>query len=220
MYSVVITFLLFILYSFAGWIIEVFNCIIRHHKFVNRGFLIGPLCPIYGFAGLAAAGILGRYEHDPIALFFSSIALFSVLEYFTSFIMEKLFHARWWDYSYMHFNINGRICLETMIPFGLLGVAVVSVINPIVIGFLQAIPAIIAYVAFAILAIVFIADIITSLIIIVKYGKTVNHLYPDSTEEINRIIRTKFLEGNILKRRLIKAFPTASPSPKKPKIKS
>ena len=134
--------------------------------------------------------------------------------------MEKLFHARWWDYSYMHFNINGRICLETMIPFGLLGVVVASVINPIVIGFLQAIPAIIAYVAFAILAIVFIADIITSLIIVVKYGKTVNHLYPDSTEEINRIIRTKFLEGNILKRRLIKAFPTASPSPKKPKIKS
>ena len=95
---------------------------------------------------------LGRYEHDPIALFFSSIALFSVLEYFTSFIMEKLFHARWWDYSYMHFNINGRICLETMIPFGLLGVVVVSVINPIVTGFLQAIPPIIAYIVFIILA--------------------------------------------------------------------
>ena len=208
------------LYSFAGWVIEVFNCIIRHHKFVNRGFLIGPLCPIYGFAGLAAAGILGRYEHDPIALFFSSIALFSVLEYFTSFIMEKLFHARWWDYSYMHFNINGRICLETMIPFGLLGVVVVSVINPIVTGFLQAITPIIAYIVFIILAIAFVADIIISLTVIIKYGKTVNYLYPDSTEEINKIIRTKFLEGNILKRRLIKAFPTASPSPKKPKIKS
>ena len=208
------------LYSFAGWIIEVINCIIRNHKFVNRGFLIGPLCPIYGFAGLAATGILGRYEHDPIAILFSSIALFSVLEYFTSFIMEKLFHARWWDYSNMHFNINGRVCLETMIPFGFLGVIVVSVINPVVIGFLQAIPAIIAYVIFVILAVIFIVDVIISLIIIVRYGKTVNYLYPDSTEEINKVIRTKFLEGNILKRRLIKAFPTASPSPKKPKTKS
>jgi uncharacterized membrane protein len=220
MYSVAITFLLFILYSFAGWIIEVLNSIIRHHKFVNRGFLIGPLCPIYGFAGLAAAGILGKYEHDPIALFFSSIALFSILEYFTSFIMEKLFHARWWDYSYMHFNINGRICLETMIPFGLLGVIVISIINPMAVGMLQTIPPIIAYIISTILAIIFIADIIISLIVIVKYGKTVSYLYPDSTEEINKIIRTKFLEGNIFKRRLIKAFPTASPSPKIPKDKN
>ncbi len=86
-------------------------------------------------------------------------------------------------------------------------------------GFLHAIPPVAAYIAFITLAIIFIIDLIISLIVITKYGKTVSHLYPDSTEEINKIIRTKFLEGDIFKRRLIKAFPTASPSPKKPKDK-
>ena len=99
-------------------------------RFINRGFLIGPYCPIYGCGAVLITLLLQKFVNDPITLFVYGIIICSILEYTTSFIMEKLFNARWWDYSTKKFNINGRICLETMIPFGLLGLAIVYIINP------------------------------------------------------------------------------------------
>lgn len=126
-------FVWFILFSFMGWLYETIYCTVSKHKWQNRGFLFGPVCPIYG-VGAVAASILCSGAALPamsnvqifLVCFFGSI----VLEYVTSWVLEKLFHAIWWDYSKVKFNINGRVCLPASIGFGLAGLLVVHVILP------------------------------------------------------------------------------------------
>ena len=130
-------FMLFFIYAILGWIIETTLVSIEKRKFVNRGFLIGPYCPIYGFGGLAITILLKNYTKDPIVLFLMAVIICGILEYFTSYIMEKIFKARWWDYSAKKYNINGRICLETVVPFGILGCLVMYVLNPITFKYLN-----------------------------------------------------------------------------------
>ncbi len=112
-----VLFLLFSIYSFLGWLMEVVNTLRVEKKFVNRGFLVGPFCPIYGFGVLLMTIMLKKYQNDIVATFIFSILICGILEYFTSFFLEKIFHARWWDYSNRKFNINGRICLENLFIF-------------------------------------------------------------------------------------------------------
>ena len=119
-------FILFMFYSFIGWIIEIINEIITEKRYVNRGFLVGPYCPIYGFGTIFMITLLTRYLDDFIVLFIMSVVICSLLEYFTSYIMEKMFKARWWDYSDKKFHINGRICLSNCIAFGVLGLLIVK----------------------------------------------------------------------------------------------
>ena len=131
MKEVLFYFALFFIYSFIGWLIEMFcvNVILKQ-KFANRGFLIGPYCPIYGSASLIMIFLLSRYKEDILVLFFMSIIICSITEYLTSYIMEKIFKARWWDYTNEPFNLNGRICLINSIAFGMLGVLLIKFINP------------------------------------------------------------------------------------------
>ena len=136
-YNLEIYFMLFIIYSVGGWIMECTLGVIQKHKFVNRGFLIGPYCPIYGCGGVLATLILSKYSEDLVVLFILGIVIFSILEYFTSYVLEKIFHARWWDYSNYRFNLNGRICLIGMLFFGILGVVVIRFVNPVLFGFLN-----------------------------------------------------------------------------------
>ena len=130
-------FLYFIIYSFLGWLMEVLCSLVEQKKFVNRGFLIGPICPIYGYGVLAIIFLIGKDTSDILGVFLKAILICSLLEYFTSYFMEKIFKARWWDYSKRKFNINGRICLETMLPFGILGCAVVYLLHPLVVRFIN-----------------------------------------------------------------------------------
>lgn len=120
-----INFLYFIIYSIFGWICEVIFCSVEARKFINRGFLNGPLCPIYGFGALAVIAFLTPFKNSVILVFLLGMLYTSVLEYITSFVMEKLFHSKWWDYSKNKFNINGRVCLLNSILFGLLSVFVI-----------------------------------------------------------------------------------------------
>ena len=113
-------FLYFIIYSFMGRMMEVICKHFELKRFVNRGFLIGSICPIYGYGVLGIILLVGRNTTDLLSVFLKSILVCSILEYLTSYFMEKMFKARWWDYSKRKYNINGRICLETMIPFGFL----------------------------------------------------------------------------------------------------
>ena len=140
MYTIFLYILLFFLYSFLGWCLEVLCKLVSEKKFVNRGFLIGPYCPIYGYGAILMSVLLQKYLDDPFTLFIMIVLICSVLEYFTSFFLEKIFHTRWWDYSHNKFNINGRICLETMIPFGILGLAIIYVLNPFFYNLLSYIP--------------------------------------------------------------------------------
>ena len=131
-------FLIFIIFSVVGWISEVLYVGIFHeHKFVNRGFLYGPLCPVYGFGGIVILLLPPFLYTTWIPLFFSSMILCTVVEYFVSWIMEKMFHTRWWDYSHYKFNINGRICLLNSVLFGFLGLGVIRFVYPHIIRFLN-----------------------------------------------------------------------------------
>ena len=105
-YTVETYLLLFFIYSNAGWLMEVIGKLIEKKKFINRGFLIGPYCPIYGHGAILITILLEKYTNDPIALFIMGVVICSILEYLTSYFMEKIFHARWWDYSRYKFNIN------------------------------------------------------------------------------------------------------------------
>lgn len=198
-----IYFLLFLIYSFIGWIIEIFWTFICEKKIVDRGFFIGPYCPIYGFGCLLLVIFLDCYKENLVVLFFSSIIICSLLEYFTSFFMEKLFNARWWDYSNFKFNLNGRICAETMIPFGVLGVLVVHYINPFLLNIVH-VNNMVVIIAFAL----FFLDVCVSFGIISNMKNTISKVASDNTEEITRRVKEILFNKSFLHKRLIKAFPS------------
>lgn len=131
-------FLWLMIYSFFGWVYESILCSITSGSLVNRGFLNGPVCPVYGFGALVV--ILAFWWEPDIRvwnLFFSSMVLTCTLEYLTSWAMEKLFHARWWDYSQYRFNINGRVCLLGAVAFGAFSVLLIKVVHPRVSAFVD-----------------------------------------------------------------------------------
>lgn len=122
-------FLWLMIYSIIGWVYESTICSIGQRKLINRGFLNGPYCPIYGTRAVLVLLVLGRIQ-NPVLLFFAGAALTCSLEYLTSWLMEKLFHARWWDYSKRKFNIGGRVCLIGAIVFGAFSVVLILVLHP------------------------------------------------------------------------------------------
>ena len=200
-------FMLFIIYSFIGWSIEVVGKLIEKHKFINRGFLVGPICPIYGWGCIAIILLLSKYKSSPIVLFLMAIIICSILEYFTSYFMEKLFHVRWWDYTRRKYNINGRICAETMIPFGLLGCLVVYIVNPIFTGLLNKIPVNTLNILAIIIFTIYVIDNIVSLSVMFGFKGTLKTVEKDGTEEITKKVREVLLKRNFLYKRLVNAFP-------------
>lgn len=129
-----------LVYSFLGWCCEVAFAAVRRGIFVNRGFLNGPVCPIYGFGVLIVLLVLEPVKDNLALLFFGSMVLTSALEFFIGFIMEQFFHDKWWDYSENPFNIKGYICLEFSLVWGAACVLVVDVIHPMIFKLICAIP--------------------------------------------------------------------------------
>lgn len=218
-----IYFFLFLIYSILGWCMEVILGIINNKKLVNRGFLIGPYCPIYGCGGVLITVLLDDFKMHPFAMFCMAIVICGVLEYFTSFVMEKLFKARWWDYSRKKYNINGRVCLETIIPFGLLSLIIMYITNPFFVGILERIPSHILKILFIICLLTFIVDCVISLVVISRLRSTVKRVNKggtlDNTEEITKKVREILLGKTVLDRRLVKAFPRISIEDVKKKIR-
>lgn len=133
-----IIFLLFISFSFIGWVSEVtYVGFFSAHKFINRGFLHGPICPIYGVGGILILSLPQIILKSWILLFFSSMILCTIVEYFASWILEKIFHMKWWDYSKYRFNIHGRVCLLNSLLFGVLSVLIVYFVEPFILKFWQ-----------------------------------------------------------------------------------
>lgn len=131
-------FLYFVLYSCMGWIYESVFCTIKKRYWENRGFLYGPICPIYGVGAVAITFIddviqaKGGHEFLWWQIFLVAFTGSLVLEYVTSYVLEKLFHAYWWDYSKVPFNIHGRVCLPASAGFGIAGLVVIYGIAPFV----------------------------------------------------------------------------------------
>ena len=111
--------LYFLIYAFIGWVLETFYSYIILGHFTNRGFLFGPLCPIYGFGGVILIRCLQKYKSKPLKLFIYSIIIFSLFEYVAGFILDAMFSARWWDYSNDFLNLNGRVTLSFSILWGI-----------------------------------------------------------------------------------------------------
>ena len=210
-YSIATYFIYFIIIAICGWLMEVTLQLVQKHKFADRGFLIGPYCPIYGCGALLITIFLTKLEEYPLALFSVTILVCGVLEYFTSYIMEKIFHARWWDYSENKFNINGRVCLETIIPFGILGLTLIYIVNPFIFDNLVKVPESTLNIIAIIIAVIFAIDNLVSFKVISNVRsatKKFDEENPkDNTEEISQKVKEFLKNKSILNRRLVNAFP-------------
>ena len=186
---------------------EAIVCSIPAKKFVDRGFLIGPYCPIYGFGALSIILLLKRYMNDYVVFFVMSIIVCSVLEYLTSFFMEKIFKARWWDYSNKKFNINGRICLINSIAFGVVATVIMYFVNPEINMIISKIPEDTLQIISIILFVIFAVDYVVSSKLMLSFKDTLSKVKLDNTEEITEKIKQVLREKSIFTRRIVHAFP-------------
>ena len=198
--------ILFFCYSIFGWLFEVIEEYVLEKKFVNRGFLLGPYCPIYGCGGLLITICLDHLKIQPIAFFVLTTVMCAFLEYITSYVMEKLFQVRWWDYSKLKFNINGRICLEALSLFGIMGCFGIYVFNPFVIEFLKNVPNMIINIFVSLALIIFVIDNIISWKIISNI-KIISSGITDNTEEITKKVREIIIKKSKSAKRILDAFP-------------
>ncbi len=202
--------LLFFIYSFLGWCMEVVLKYIQFHRFINRGFYTGPICPIYGSGAILitlAVRFLFPLEYGIGTTFALSFLLCGMLEYFTSWFMEKRFHTRWWDYSQKPMNLQGRIWIGNLILFGLGGVLIIHVLNPVFLSFLAGFSLQIKGIATGIILAVFAADFVLTHFIMKLVKTGVENSRADSTEELNREIRMLLSNRNVFYRRFADAYP-------------
>lgn len=162
-------FLLFILYSIIGWISEVVYCSIQERRFVNRGFLHGPLCPVYGFGALLVVFLLEPFAESVVLLFFSAMVITTTLEYMTAWLLETAFSTRWWDYSDLPFNFRGRVCLLNSVLFAFMALVGVRVLHPGIESFLLSLPESLTESAAGILAGLLFIDLIYTLRTLVRF---------------------------------------------------
>lgn len=221
--------ILFFIFSFLGWVMEVTLTLITDKKFVNRGFLLGPCCPIYGCGCILLNLLLQNYVNNIIVLFILTMFTCSLLEYITSFLMEKIFKLRWWDYSQMRFNLNGRICLEGFFIFGFFSVTAVKNVQPHLTHMLIQYDYIPMVIASTVCITLFTSDLITTFVEATHLAKKLetvsqdlkkfadeleldihNDITTDDIFKIARQLKDSHREHLIKKyshRRLVKAFP-------------
>ncbi len=132
--------LYFLIYAILGWLCEVLFAWFKHHQWINRGFLIGPWCPIYGIGVVLLIVGLDFLKSNLVLLFLGSVLLTTIIEGLTGWILETLFHQRWWDYSKMPFNIHGYVCLLFSLIWGVAGVVMVDGVQPLIASWVARIP--------------------------------------------------------------------------------
>ena len=123
---------IFYIYAFLGWVVEVAYAAVCQGRFVNRGFLNGPVCPIYGVGAAAIIWMLRPVRSRFLPLFIGSVLVTSLIELITGFLLERIFHNRWWDYSDKPFNFRGYICLEFSLIWGFASLIIVGYVQPII----------------------------------------------------------------------------------------
>lgn len=153
----------FVVYSFLGWCLEVVFCSVNTGHWVNRGFLNGPVCPIYGFGMVIVLVCLTPLSNNLLLLFAGSFVLTSTLELITGFVLKKAFHTTWWDYTDQPFNIGGYVCLKFSLAWGLGGMAAVRLLHPPIMRLVAWIPHTVGVVLLALLSTVFLIDFIATL---------------------------------------------------------
>ena len=162
---------IFIIYAFLGWCSEVAFAAVNKGKFVNRGFLNGPVCPIYGVGMLIVVLCLWNLRDRPLLLFLGSALLTTALEFVTGFVLERVFHDKWWDYSDMPFNIKGYVCLKFTILWGLAASFIIGAIHRFIYMLIEKTPFVLGVILLAVFSAAFIADFIVTLTALVKLPK-------------------------------------------------
>ena len=163
--------LYFFVYGFLGWCTEVAFAAWKEHRFVNRGFLNGPMCPVYGIGVTLVVHFLSPYRSNLIILYITSTILVTALEWLTGFILERVFHNKWWDYSNMPLNLNGYVCLLFSLIWGVACVLIVDFIHPVIHKLLLYIPVIVGVIILIILGIGMFADLYVTASGILKMNK-------------------------------------------------
>ena len=162
---------IFIIYAFIGWCAEVSFAAVDNGKFVNRGFLNGPYCPIYGCGVVIVVAVLTPIKESLFILFLGSMLLTTVLEFLTGFILEKVFHNKWWDYSDKPFNIMGYVCLKFSILWGLACTFIMKVLHPSIYKFITIIPHVLGIILLSIIMTAFFIDLGVTVSTILKFNK-------------------------------------------------
>ena len=161
-------FLTFLAYSFLGWVCESVYCSIPAGHFINRGFLSGPLCPVYGCGALLVIFFLSPFTGNIPLLFITAMIVTSILEYITGWALETLFHTKWWDYSSHRFNLHGRVCLLNSTLFGLLAVVMMTLIHPPVRQLIFSLHGLALCITSSALMALFLSDLVTTVISMIK----------------------------------------------------
>lgn len=197
--SIYFILLYFFVYGFLGWCTEVGFAAFKTHHFVNRGFLNGPICPIYGVGVTAVITVLTPYKSDIIVLYILSVVLVTVLEGVTGWAMDKIFHNKWWDYSDMPLNIGGYVCLLFSIVWGFACLFIIYFIQPLVHDVLAFIPTIVGIILIIILGITLIADLYVTASTIFKFNRRLAAMEKIAAEmhEISEQIGQEIFEKTI-----------------------
>ena len=202
--------LLFFIYAFAGWCMEVVLKYIQYHRFINRGFLTGPVCPIYGCGAVLITVVIGNLasvEYGVVMTFALSFVICGAVEYFTSLILEKIFHARWWDYSQKPMNLQGRIWIGNLLLFGVAGVAIIHILNPAIYKVLGLFTLKTREVAAIILLVIFVLDFVISYFVLKLVKVSVDSSEADNTEEISKEVRQLLTNKSYFYSRFAEAYP-------------
>ena len=189
----------FIIYSFVGWILESVYKSVGQRKLVNSGFLIGPVCPIYGTGAILLILTLSSLKNTPILLFIAAFFMLSILEYIVGFLLEKIFKTKYWDYSHLKFNIKGRVCLKNSIFWGILGVIFICFINPVVETHIHYIPIPILVYSEMLIGIWMVVDIVISVNEITSFESIINKIN-ELSETIKEKIEDETHVENVIKK--------------------
>lgn len=195
-------FLYFVIYSFLGWICEVIYCSIPAKKFINRGFLKGPICPVYGFGAVFVIYIMTSLNiKSPILIFIFGGIIASVIEFIADLMLEYVFHTRLWDYSNRKFNIKGRVCLLNSTLFSILSLVLMSFIHPIIMSYIKMLSNRALIIIVIICMLLLITDISRTVLEVINLNTTLKNM------SLLKELKKEFSKKEIKFIRLINAFP-------------
>jgi len=214
MYQIALLFMKFMIFCIIGYVVEMITCAIIDKKIANRGFLCGPVIPIYGVGSLALLLVLKPFYDNLFLVILIGMVVTSTIEYITSYLLEKIFHNKWWDYKQEKFNINGRVCLKNSILFGIGGPIILYILNPWTQDFLLQIKDIYLMIASLIIFIIFLLDCIYSGIVayhlrhrIIIVEDLKNEKLAKIPGMLERVLKKRMKGLKSYPNRLMKAFP-------------
>ncbi len=200
----------YFLYSFIGWCAEVCAAAVQKKKFINRGFVSGPLCPIYGTGAVVFAVFLPELRSNPFFLFLGGAILASFIEFATGALLEKLFHRKWWDYSGIRFNFEGYICVRYSLLWGIFALILTYFANPALAALIHMIPHLLGVILLWILAVMLTLDMVGTTLAIRGMQKQLEQIsqIKGGIEQVSRVLENAITRRII--RRMEKAFPALS----------